>query len=153
MANPGDIDGEKRSVGYKNPPLHTRFKPGQSGNRRGRQKGLRNLSTDVKRMLEEPIKVTVGGKDRRVSSQEAALKRLREKALKGDARALDRLLAMAERHNGEAATDVAAGTPLADDDRAILDAYALEVLREIRVEPPPTEDVATDQRAPSPDLQ
>jgi hypothetical protein len=151
MTDSGDINGEKSRVGYKNPPVQTRFKPGQSGNRRGRQKGLRNLSTDVKRMLEEPIKVTVGGKERRVSSQEAALKRLREKALKGDARALDRLLAMAERHKGEAAADLAAGTPLDDDDRAILDAYGLEILRDNRVDTQPAEDVSTEPPAPIPD--
>jgi hypothetical protein len=120
-----DFDGEKRIGGYKDPPMHTRFKPGQSGNPGGRQHGLRNLTTDVKKMLQEPVRITVGGKYRRISSQEAALKRLREKALNGDSRALDRLLAMAERHNGDAAEGSGAA-PLADDDRAILDAYVLE---------------------------
>ena len=33
------------AVGYKKPPLHTRFKKGQSGNPRGRPKGSKNFST------------------------------------------------------------------------------------------------------------
>jgi Family of unknown function (DUF5681) len=130
MTTDADLIGEKRGVGYKRPPQHGRFKPGQSGNPRGRQKGLRNLATDVKRMLQEPIKVTVGGKERRLSSQEAALKRLREMALKGDARALDRMLALAQWHNGDESSE-AAGAPLEEEDQAILDDYVLERARVI----------------------
>ena len=57
----------------------------------GRRKGIRNLMTDVKRTLKVPLKVKEGGHSRRMSTQEGALMLLREKALKGDARALDRL--------------------------------------------------------------
>jgi hypothetical protein len=45
---------------------------------------MRNLASDVKRMLEVPVKLTDHGKAKRVSTQEAMLPRLREKALKGD---------------------------------------------------------------------
>ena len=34
-------------VGYKKPPIHTRFKPGVSGNPKGRPKGTKNLATDL----------------------------------------------------------------------------------------------------------
>ena len=36
-----DVDAEK--VGYGRPPLTTRFKPGESGNPRGRPKGSKSL--------------------------------------------------------------------------------------------------------------
>ena len=62
-------------VGYKKPPPHTRFQAGKSGNTRGRQKGVRNLGSDVKRTLETPVKLNDAGKPRRVSTQEAALLR------------------------------------------------------------------------------
>jgi hypothetical protein len=42
------------------------------------------------------------GRARRVSTQEAALLKLRYKALKGDARSLDRLLGLAEIYNDSA---------------------------------------------------
>ena len=32
-------------VGYKKPPLHSRFKKGQSGNPRGRPRGAKNFSS------------------------------------------------------------------------------------------------------------
>ena len=48
------------TVGYGRPPTHSRFQPGQSGNPAGRRKGVRNLMTDVKRMLATPVKVKAG---------------------------------------------------------------------------------------------
>ena len=87
------------AVGYKKPPQHSRFQPGSSGNPSGKQKAVRNLGSDVKRTLEVPVRLNEQGKARRVSTQEAALLRLREMALKGDARSLDRLLALAQIFN------------------------------------------------------
>ena len=37
-------------VGYCRPPLHSRFKPGQSGNPKGRPKQSRNMRTIVKQV-------------------------------------------------------------------------------------------------------
>ena len=85
-------------IGYKSPPQHSRFQPGSSGNPSGKQKAVRNLGSDVKRTLEVPVRLNEQGKARRGSTQEAALLRLREMALKGDARALDRLLALVPLH-------------------------------------------------------
>ena len=118
--------GEDHTVGYCRPPVHTQFKPGQSGNPAGRPKGVRNLMTDVKRTLQTPIKVKEGGRTRKRSTQEGALMVLREKALKGDARALDRLFELALRFNNDA-TESRGFEPLGADDQAILDAYVAEV--------------------------
>jgi hypothetical protein len=51
----------------------------------------------VQRTLKVPLKVNASGRPRKISTQEGALLLLREKALKGDARALDRLLERPER--------------------------------------------------------
>ena len=114
-------------VGYKRPPRHSRFQPGKSGNPRGRQKAVRNLGSDVKRTLETPVRLNERGKAKRVSTQEAALLRLREKALKGDARSLDRLLALARIFNNGAAIESLGGKAEAAEDQALLGAYAAEV--------------------------
>src|SRR5258708_15377543 len=84
------------TAGYKKPPRHSRFQPGRSGNPRGRQKGVRNLGSDVKRTLEVPVRLNEQGRARRGSTQEAAPLRLRGKALKGDARSLPQLLRLAK---------------------------------------------------------
>src|SRR3569833_2177681 len=91
-------------VGYRQPPRATRFRPGQSGNPKGRPAGSRNFRTDLQATLDKPVKLHQDGKSRKISTQKAALLRLREKALAGDQRSLDRLLALAQAHNGDLAT-------------------------------------------------
>ena len=114
-------------VGYGKPPTHSRFRTGQSGNPKGRPKGSRNFSTDVKATLEESIRVTSHGKAKTVSTQLAALLRLREKALSGDARALDGLLALARLYNDEEMAEAAA--KMNTTDAEILEAYNAKMLR------------------------
>ena len=123
------MSADDAKVGYGRPPVHTRFKPGQSGNPRGRKKGTLNFATDLKRTLEAPITLTdPGKKPRKVSTQTAVLLRLREKALKGDARALDRLLELARIfHTGPISEPT---TAISSDDQAILDAFREQVLLE-----------------------
>ena len=74
---------------------------------------MRNFKTDVQTTLKAPVRVTRDGKPRNVSTQEAMLLRLREKALGGDARALDRLIGFAQAYNNEELT--AAASLSADD--------------------------------------
>ena len=113
----------------KRPPQHSRFQPGSSGNPGGKQKAVRNLGSDVKRTLEVPVRLNEQGKARRVSTQEVPLLRLREMALKGDARSLDRLLELARTfNNGAAIESLGDKTVAAEDQACILDAYAAEVL-------------------------
>ena len=115
-------NGGRYAVGYGKPPLHSRFRAGQSGNPAGRRKGVRNLVTDVKRTLATPVTVREGGRTRKKSTQDAILMVLRQKALHGDARSLDRLLDLALRCNNDAA-ETGASQALTADDQAILDDY------------------------------
>ena len=109
-------------VGYGKPPTHSQYRPGQSGHP-GRRKGVRNLKTDVKRTLAMPVKVKKGGRTRTRSTQEVALMVLREKALNGNSRALERLFELALRFNNDEAGQV---QQLTADDRAILTAYVAQ---------------------------
>jgi hypothetical protein len=86
---------------------------------------VHNFATDVKRTLKVPVKLNEGGRARKISTQEGVLMRLREKALKGDARALDRFLQLATRFNDEPGPEVA--QRLSSDDQAILAAHAQEI--------------------------
>ena len=117
-------DGKKNyEVGYGKPPTHSQYRPGQSGYPAGRRKGMRNLKTDVKRTLAMPVKVKESGRTRTKSTQEAALMVLRERALKGNTRALDRFLELALRFNNDEAGQ-AQQLPAAD--QAILAAYVAQ---------------------------
>jgi hypothetical protein len=73
--------------------------------------------------LKTPVQLKEKGRSKTISTQEAALLRLREKALSGDARALDRFIELARTHKDEELAEAAAGM-LAASDQAILDAYA-----------------------------
>jgi Family of unknown function (DUF5681) len=133
----GDSNGYE--VGYRKPPQHTQFRAGRSGNPAGRRKGVRNLATDVKRILKVPVKVKENGRSRKISTQEGALMVLREKALKGDARSLDRLLEYATRFNNDAGE---IGLAPCADDQAILAAYAAEAVAAAK--PPTTAESPAD---------
>jgi hypothetical protein len=116
-------DGKKDyAVGYRKPPTHSQYRSGQSGHP-GRRKGVRNLKTDVKRTLAMPVRVKEAGRTRTKSTQEAALMVLRERALNGNSRALERLFELAMRFNNDEAGQA---QQLTADDRAILAAYVAQ---------------------------
>jgi len=117
--------GHRSESGYGNPPRHTRFRPGQSGNPKGRPKGVRNFKTDVKATLEAVVRLKREGKERNISTQSAMLLRLREKALNGDVRALDRLISLAQAYNND---EVIASTDLSANDAELLELYRTRVL-------------------------
>ncbi len=70
-------------VGCGKPPKEYQFKPGQSGNPRGRPKSRKSGSTDISELLGEPIKVTTGGKVRDMGPFEASLRKLAKRAVGG----------------------------------------------------------------------
>jgi hypothetical protein len=83
-------------VGYCNPPVHTRFKPGQSGNPSGRAKGSQNLKTIFNKVLDEEISLREGSEVKKVSKAEALVRGMVVGALKGDQRNLSMLFRLAE---------------------------------------------------------
>jgi hypothetical protein len=50
-------DGDS-SIGYGRPPMHTRFKPGQSGNVKGRPRGSKNLTTTMTKELNQKVTIS-----------------------------------------------------------------------------------------------
>ncbi len=79
-------------VGYKKPPKHSRFKSGQSGNRKGRPKKSISLFDDVQRELEVRVQVSSNGRTTTMTKREAIAKQLVNGAAKGNARDRAQLL-------------------------------------------------------------
>ncbi len=75
------------TVGYGKPPLIRRFKPDQSGNRRGRPRGSKNRKTIVREIANEMHTVTEDGQGRRRSTLELMLLALRNLMAEGNVRA------------------------------------------------------------------
>ena len=92
-------------VGYKRPPTHTRFKPGQSGNPKGRPKHARNLKTEFLEELGEVILVREGGREMKITKQRAFVKALVAAAIKGDMRATSAIVSFCTRAFGNEPED------------------------------------------------
>lgn len=116
---------DEEKVGYGRPPAASRFKPGQSGNPKGRPKGSLNLKTDLFNELSEKIQIREGQRSLKVSKQRAMLKSLVAKALKGDPRAANVILMLVDKLFATDAAAIAAEEipALAPDDQAILDRF------------------------------
>src|SRR3954452_3102189 len=113
-------DRDNNGVGYKRPPDHTRFRPGQSGNPRGRPKRHRNLATDLREELAQLIPIREDGKARRVTKQRAFVKRLIQRAVNGDARAVNSLVALCARTFLQADETPVEQTP---EDQELIDSF------------------------------
>jgi hypothetical protein len=74
-------------TGYGKPPVNTRFKPGQSGNPKGRKKGIKNNTSILEEELNATIFITENGKRKKVSKRRAITKHTVNKALQGDMKA------------------------------------------------------------------
>lgn len=85
-------------VGYKKPPKGTQFKKGQSGNPNGRPKKSKNANKLAHDLLNEEMQFTENGELQSASKREVTLRTQTAKAVKGDHRATDRVLAMDDAH-------------------------------------------------------
>lgn len=81
---PSDGGGSDYTVGYGKPPAESRFKPGQSGNPKGRPKGVKNFSTVMDKELATKVTIKEGEKRKKISKREAMVKQLTNKAAAGD---------------------------------------------------------------------
>ena len=115
-------------VGYRRPPRHSRFQPGQSGNPGGRPLGVKSLSDIVRKIVGQKVTVTENGRTRRIPRIEAILLRAASEASRGDAASLRLVLQLAERH-GESAQTGAERETIAAEDVAILRRYFPDLAR------------------------
>ena len=79
-------------IGYGKPPKSTRFKPGQSGNPKGRKKGSMNLETILTKALNAKITVETPVGTKRITKREAIAMRLVNQAAMGDTKSIQTLL-------------------------------------------------------------
>jgi Family of unknown function (DUF5681) len=89
---------EDNEVGYCRPPKHAQFRPGQSGNPKGRPKGRMNVGTLVQVLLNQKVTVREGDKVKRMSKLEAIIQSMIARALNGDAKANEMILALANEY-------------------------------------------------------
>jgi hypothetical protein len=89
-------NGATYEVGYCRPPVHARFKAGQSGNPSGRPKGSPNLKTVFEQILKETISLREGNVTKKITKAEAIMRSLVISAMKGDSKSQLTLFKLAE---------------------------------------------------------
>ena len=127
MSASSDNDG----VGYKRPPKATQFKPGRTGNPKGRPKTVPTFKTDLNDELSELITVRENGQECKITKRRAMVKALVAAAIKGDVRATNTIVALSTKFLAvtEDTTPVT-DAPIADQD--IIDAFVDRELKRRR---------------------
>jgi hypothetical protein len=117
------IKSPERKVGRGKPPKHTQYKKGQTGNKRGRPKGSKNVATLLMDAAHSPVTATIGGKKRTISTLHATTMQLATKAAGGDSKSIVKFLDRVDKIESRAADTKPTQYPLSEPD--------LEVLRAI----------------------
>ncbi len=115
-------------VGYGRPPRAHQFKPGQSGNPKGRPRGARGEDTIFREVISRKVPMSVDGKTRKVSAVEAVWTRVMADALKGNSKAMILFLNRCRSLDATATT----GPELDQDDRQVLQSYCRQVEAELK---------------------
>lgn len=71
-------------VGYKKPPKSGQFKPGHSGNPKGRPKDSKSLITIADDILSEKITINENGVQKSIPKREAIMRRIINYCMSGD---------------------------------------------------------------------
>ena len=112
--------GAGQKVGRGNPPQHTQFRKGISGNPKGRPKGSKNLSTLIMEAARDHVTATVGGRTRKISKIQATTMQLATKAAGGDHAAMGKLLDWIDEIESRDAAVKPSQFPLSEADLEVL---------------------------------
>jgi hypothetical protein len=110
-------------IGYRRPPVTSRFQPGSSGNPKGRPKNSKNLKTLIRQAMTAKISIREGPNSRWVSKIEGVVLRQLQSALKGDERSAMAVIKMATQMGflEDADSNSAEATALSASDERILE--------------------------------
>jgi hypothetical protein len=113
------VNSVDHGVGYRRPPTKTQFKPGKSGNPKGRPKGSRPVGALLQDIIQRQVSVTENGKTRRLPAIEVMLLRLVNDAMRSDQSAVKLLLSLIDRYAGSAESTIKLRDMLAEDEEIL----------------------------------
>jgi hypothetical protein len=121
--------GDANRVGYGKPPLSSRFKPGQSGNPRGKRKRQKALKTIVREAIYEKVEVNTPRGPKRMSKLAVTVHTMVNNAAKGDAKAREQMFrymtALGLERDFAGMLESSGAEQLTEDDKAILARFGL----------------------------
>jgi Family of unknown function (DUF5681) len=109
------MSNDDEAVGYRKPPTHSQFKPGQSGNPLGRKPQFGSFDHDLLTELSEEISIRENGIERKISKQRAMINALVSSAIRGNVRAASVVLAICARSSPSPAEQDLEPTSAFDD--------------------------------------
>ena len=128
-----DSEGDYK-VGPGRPPLHTRFKKGQSGNPGGRS--AKSLPALLANALNEAVYMTINGRRRRITKREAIVMQMVDKSASADLRATKMLIDLMKEIEQKAS--VAAPPPepprLAEAEEEVVQHFVARLRRQMLLE-------------------
>lgn len=113
-------DSKDYEVGYGKPPKSGQFKPGVSGNSKGRPKLIKDFNSDILEEMQEIITITEGPSTKKMTKQRALIKRITANALNGNIASIKLLTSMLKALPNDNAMD---DDVLTDEDAKILEDY------------------------------
>jgi Family of unknown function (DUF5681) len=119
------MKSDSKPTSYRNPPEHTRFKPGHSGNPLGRPKKRKSVADELAQELSQIIRVREGTRMIEMTKARAIAKELTRLAMDGDLRAATIVVS----YSGRSSDDDDSNNETTPDDVALVDSF---VEREIR---------------------
>ncbi|WP_398469808.1 DUF5681 domain-containing protein [Tardiphaga sp.] len=126
-AKRGSLNLRAERVGYGKPPRAHQFKPGESGNPKGRPKGAKSEATIMQELFQHKITVNERGRVRKITLLEGILRKIAEDCLKGNVKSSAFLL---NRYHAITAGEVE--TPsMSEDDEKVLNSYLTEFRKKI----------------------
>ncbi len=94
MSKDNDAPADTEKVGYCRPPRATRFRPGQSGNPRGRPRKPKPVQDLLATELRRRVVIRENGHEQRIPKLELVMKRLVNDAIQGNYPAVRLLIDM-----------------------------------------------------------
>ena len=124
----GTTSGKQYEVGYRRPPVATRFKVGNPGPI-GRRKKKKTVGQIIDDAMMKRIKVEENGRSRTVTAQEVIILNLVRLAARSDLRAIRALFALRERYHDSSDTTLNP-SDLEAEDRKIIEEHLAELRRQ-----------------------
>jgi len=85
-------DNKDYEIGYGKPPKANQFKPGQSGNYKGRPKASKNIQEAFAKTLLDSIEIKEGNKKKKICILDAVVKKIISSALQGNTTSLKEVI-------------------------------------------------------------
>jgi hypothetical protein len=115
-------------VGFKDPPKHSQFKPGQSGNPAGMPKGYKTFKARIQEFAEKEIDLTdLNDKKIKGSVGDGIIMALCAKALKGDTVAAKTIMEHAEAKKLEHSGSIENKHTVSNEDKILLQRMGIKV--------------------------